>query len=74
MSTSKKYGNWALIAVAMLLFGTAIATIQFKVPVVMGDIIRRLRSVTPDLNLSGSLKLVTIKHPFKLVLLTFCKI
>ena len=38
MSTEKKYGNHVLIAVAMLLFGTAIATIQFKVPVVMGDI------------------------------------
>ena len=38
MNTEKKYANWALIAVAMLLFGTAIATIQFKVPVVMGDI------------------------------------
>lgn len=35
MSTSKNYRNWALIAIAMLLFGTAIATIQFKVPVVM---------------------------------------
>lgn len=42
MSTSKKYGNWALIAVAMLLFGTAIATIQFKVPVVMGDIMANM--------------------------------
>ncbi|MBR5259958.1 MAG: MFS transporter [Eggerthellaceae bacterium] len=38
MSTEKKYGNWMLIAVAMLLFGTAIATVQYKVPVVMGDI------------------------------------
>ena len=38
MSTEKKYGNYILIAFAMLLFGTAIATIQFKVPVVMGDI------------------------------------
>ena len=42
MSTSKKYGNWALIAVVMLLFGTAIATIQFKVPVVMGDIMANM--------------------------------
>jgi len=42
MSTEKKYGNWALIAVAMLLFGTAIATIQFKVPVVMGDIMTNM--------------------------------
>lgn len=38
MSTNKKYRNWALIAVVMLLFGTAIATVQYKVPVVMGDI------------------------------------
>lgn len=38
MSTKKQYGNWMLIAVAMLLFGTAIATVQYKVPVVMGDI------------------------------------
>ena len=38
MGTEKKYGNYMLIAFAMLLFGTAIATIQFKVPVVMGDI------------------------------------
>lgn len=38
MSTNKQYGNWMLIAVAMLLFGTAIATVQYKVPVVMGDI------------------------------------
>lgn len=42
MSTSKKYGNWALIAVVMLLFGTVIATIQFKVPVVMGDIMANM--------------------------------
>ena len=42
MSTEKKYGSWALIAVAMLLFGTAIATIQFKVPVVMGDIMTNM--------------------------------
>ena len=42
MSTSRKYGNWALIAVVMLLFGTAIATIQFKVPVVMGDIMANM--------------------------------
>ena len=42
MNTEKRYGNWALIAVAMLLFGTAIATIQFKVPVVMGDIMTNM--------------------------------
>lgn len=38
MSADKKYGNWMLTAVALLLFGTAIATVQYKVPVVMGDI------------------------------------
>lgn len=42
MNTNKQYGNWALIAVAMLLFGTAIATIQFKVPVVMGDVMVKM--------------------------------
>ena len=47
MNTTKKYGNWMLIAVAMLLFGTAIATVQFKVPVVMGDIMANMNmSVT----------------------------
>lgn len=42
MSTKTKYGNWVLIAVAMLLFGTAIATVQYKVPVIMGDIMTRM--------------------------------
>jgi len=42
MGTEKKYGNHILIAFAMLLFGTAIATIQFKVPVVMGDIMANM--------------------------------
>ena len=42
MNTERKYANWALIAVAMLLFGTAIATVQFKVPVVMGDIMTNM--------------------------------
>ncbi|MEA5018962.1 MAG: MFS transporter [Gordonibacter sp.] len=42
MNTNKQYSNWALIAVAMLLFGTAIATIQFKVPVVMGDVMVKM--------------------------------
>ena len=46
MSTSKNYRNWALIAIAMLLFGTAIATIQFKVPVVMGDIMTNMNMDT----------------------------
>ena len=38
MDTREKYTHWALIAVAMLLFGTAIATVQYKVPVAMNDI------------------------------------
>ena len=42
MDTNKKYANWALIAIAMLLFGTAIATVQYKVPVVMGDIMMKM--------------------------------
>ncbi len=42
MNANKQYGNWVLIAVAMLLFGTAIATIQFKVPVVMGDVMVKM--------------------------------
>ena len=42
MNTRKEYGNWALIAIAMLLFGTAIATVQYKVPVVMGDIMTNM--------------------------------
>jgi MFS family permease len=42
MNTKNQYRNWALLAVAMLLFGTAIATIQFKVPVVMGDIMENM--------------------------------
>lgn len=42
MNTERKYANWALIAVSMLLFGTAIATVQYKVPVVMGDIMTRM--------------------------------
>lgn len=42
MDTAKKYRNWAVTAVALLLFGTAIATIQYKVPVVMGDIMAQM--------------------------------
>ena len=42
MDTNKRYANWALIAIAMLLFGTAIATVQYKVPVVMGDIMMKM--------------------------------
>lgn len=43
MDTIKKYKNWALIAGALLLFGTAVATVQFKVPVVMGDIMTQMK-------------------------------
>lgn len=42
MNAEKRYGNWVLIAVAMLLFGTAVATIQFKVPVIMGDVMMKM--------------------------------
>lgn len=42
MNTERKYGNWALIAVTMLLFGTSVAMVQYKVPVVMGDIMARM--------------------------------
>ena len=42
MDAEKKYGNWMLIAIVMLLFGTAIATVQYKVPVVMGDIMANM--------------------------------
>jgi len=42
MDAEKKYGNWMLIAIIMLLFGTAIATVQYKVPVVMGDIMANM--------------------------------
>lgn len=47
MNADREYRNWALIAIALLLFGTAIATIQFKVPVVMGDI---MASMNMDAN------------------------
>ncbi|WP_172135471.1 CynX/NimT family MFS transporter [Adlercreutzia sp. ZJ473] len=35
MGVAKKYRNWALIAVVLLLFGTAVASSQYKVPVIM---------------------------------------
>lgn len=42
MNTKKiQYKHWALIAIVLLLFGTAIATIQYKVPVVMGDVMTK---------------------------------
>ena len=46
MGTEKKYANWALIAIAMLLFGTAVATVQYKVPVVMSDIMTNMNMDT----------------------------
>ena len=42
MNAERKYGNWALIAVTMLLFGTSVAMVQCKVPVVMGDIMTKM--------------------------------
>ena len=42
MNAERKYGNWALIAVTMLLFGTSVAMVQYKVPVVMGDIMTKM--------------------------------
>ncbi len=42
MTLQEKYRNHFLIALALLLFGTSIATIQFKVPVVMGDIMTNM--------------------------------
>lgn len=42
MTLQEKYRNHFLIALALLLFGTSIATIQFKVPVVMGDIMANM--------------------------------
>lgn len=37
-SRERKYGSWLLIAVCLLLFGTAIATTQYKVPVIMSSL------------------------------------
>ncbi len=34
----KRYGSWILIAVCLLLFGTAIASTQYKVPVIMSNL------------------------------------
>lgn len=43
MSETKKqaYGSWVVIAVTLLLFGTAIATTQYKVPVIMGNLMEQ---------------------------------
>lgn len=38
MNKTSKYRNYALIAFVLLLFGTAVASTQFKVPVIMTDI------------------------------------
>ena len=34
----RRYGSWMLIAVCLLLFGTAIASTQYKVPVIMSSL------------------------------------
>ena len=34
----RRYGSWMLIAVCLLLFGTAIASTQYKVPVIMSNL------------------------------------
>lgn len=43
MSETKKqaYGSWIVIAVTLLLFGTAIATTQYKVPVIMANLMEQ---------------------------------
>lgn len=41
MSTVRKYRSWALIAVVLLLFGTAVASSQYKVPVIMTGIMEQ---------------------------------
>lgn len=38
---SRGYGSWILIATAMLLFGIAIATTQYKVPVIMSNLMEQ---------------------------------
>lgn len=38
MNEKIQYKHWSVIALSLLLFGTMIATIQFKVPVIMGNI------------------------------------
>lgn len=38
METVRKYRNWIVIAGALLLFGTAVASSQYKVPVIMTQI------------------------------------
>lgn len=40
-SRRAQYGNWVLIAVVLLLFGTAVAATQYKVPVIMPSIMER---------------------------------
>ena len=42
MNTNSKHRSWVVIAVVLLLFGTAIAAVQYKVPVVMGDIMENM--------------------------------
>lgn len=40
-SKRAQYGSWVLIAVVLLLFGTAVAATQYKVPVIMPSIMDR---------------------------------
>ena len=40
-NNKQKYASWALIAIVLLLFGTAVASTQYKVPVIMGDIMQK---------------------------------
>lgn len=40
-SSKQRYANWMLIAIVLLLFGTAIAATQYKVPVIMADIMQK---------------------------------
>lgn len=41
MKAKGRYRNWALIAIVMLLFGTAVASSQYKVPVIMTQIVEQ---------------------------------
>ncbi len=55
MNEEKQYRSWPLIAVSMLLFGTAIATTQYKVPVIMGDLMAQF-----DMNVDSASWLMSI--------------
>ncbi len=55
MNEEKQYRSWPLIAVSMLLFGTAIATTQYKVPVIMSDLMAQF-----DMNVDSASWLMSI--------------